>query len=169
MKLLSFCAKVMAGVVCGLILHGAAIAKADSNKILHLSFEAADDGFDLTRTNSLYTNWLAEGVFESLLAYDYLARPAKLIPGVAEAMPEISEDGKTYVFHIKKGVYFTPDPAFKGQRRELIANDFAYAIKRHLDPKKIIRRRLRPSPARSLDWMNWQPRRKRPAISTTTS
>ncbi|MFC6519586.1 ABC transporter substrate-binding protein [Undibacterium arcticum] len=135
MKLLSFCAKVMAGVVCGLILHGAAIAKADSNKILHLSFEAADDGFDLTRTNSLYTNWLAEGVFESLLAYDYLARPAKLIPGVAEAMPEISEDGKTYVFHIKKGVYFTPDPAFKGQRRELIANDFAYAIKRHLDPK----------------------------------
>ena len=111
------------------------LAAADPEKVLHLAFEAADDGFDLIKTNSVYSNWLAEGVFESLLAYDYLARPAKLMPGTAEAMPEVSEDGKTYLLRIKKGIFFTPDAAFKGQARELVANDYAYAIKRHLDPK----------------------------------
>ena len=125
----------LAGLTLGCALHGAALAAADPAKVLHLAFEAADDGFDLIKTNSLYSNWLAEGVFESLLAYDYLARPAKLMPGVAEAMPEVSDGGKTYLFRIKKGIFFTPHAAFKGVPRELVANDFAYAIKRHLDPK----------------------------------
>ena len=128
-------AAVLAGLTMGCVLHSPVLAAADPAKVLHLAFEAADDGFDLTKTNNLYSNWLAEGVFESLLAYDYLARPAKLMPGTAEAMPEVSDDGKTYVFHIKKGIFFTPDPAFKGVPRELVANDYAYAIKRHLDPK----------------------------------
>lgn len=112
-----------------------ALAKADPNKHLNLSFETADDGFDMARTNSLYTIWLVEAVFESLLTYDYLARPIKLIPGTAEAMPEVSDGGKTYTFKVKKGIFFTPDPAFKGVRRELGAADYAYTIKRHLDPK----------------------------------
>ncbi len=110
-------------------------AAADPAKVLHLSFEAADDGFNVVKTGNLYSIWLMESVFESLLAYDYLARPAKLMPATAEAMPEVSADGKTYVFHLKKGIMFTPDAAFKGQPRELVASDYAYAIKRHLDPK----------------------------------
>ena len=129
------CMKMVAAVMCGLVLHAPVCAKADPNKVLHVTFEAADDGFDVTRTNSLYTNWVAEAIFEPLLTYDYLARPAKLVPAVAEAMPEISDDGKTYTFHIRKGIYFTPDPAFKGTKRELTANDYIYSIKRHFDPK----------------------------------
>lgn len=112
-----------------------AYAKADPAKVLHLSFEAADDGFDMQRTNNLYSIWVAQAIFETLLTYDFLARPAKLVPNVAEGMPEISADGKTYVIRIKKDIYFTPDPAFKGVRRELVAADFAYNIKRLVDPK----------------------------------
>jgi ABC-type transport system substrate-binding protein len=125
----------MSGAALMLALHQPAFAKADPAKVLRVSFEAADDGFDLARTNSLYSNWLAEGILESLLTYDYLARPAKLVPGTVEAMPEVADGGKTYTFHLKKGIYFTPDPAFKGMRRELVAADYAYTIKRHLDPK----------------------------------
>lgn len=123
-------------LACGLLTlpHGVQ-AKADPNKHLSLAFEAADDGFDAARTNSAYTNWLVDGIFESLLTYDYLARPVKLIPGTAEAMPEVSDGGKTYTFKIKKGIFFTPDPAFKGVRRELGAADYAYTLKRHLDPQ----------------------------------
>ncbi|HYD78757.1 MAG TPA: ABC transporter substrate-binding protein [Paucimonas sp.] len=133
-------AKWLAALMCGLALQTAALAKAergsaDPNKVLRVAFEAADDGFDLTRTNSLYSMWLTEGVLETLLTYDYLARPVKLVPRTAEAMPEVSDDGKTYTFKIKKGIYFTPDPAFKGQKRELTAADYAYTIKRHLDPQ----------------------------------
>ena len=38
-------------------------------------------------------------------------------------MPEISADYKTFTFRIKPGIYFADDPAFKGQKRELTAED----------------------------------------------
>jgi ABC-type transport system substrate-binding protein len=109
---------------------------ADPNKVVHVAFEAPDDGFDMVRSNnSLYSSWVGSAIYENLLTYDYLARPAKLIPGTAETMPQITDGGKTYLFHIKKGIYFTPDPAFHGKLRELTANDYAYSIKRILDPE----------------------------------
>ncbi len=110
-------------------------AKADPRKQLRVAFEAADDGFDMARTNSAYSNWISDVVFESLLTYDYLARPAKLIPGTAESLPEVLDGGKTYIFKLKKGIYFTPDAVFKGVKRELVVDDYIYTIKRHLDPK----------------------------------
>ena len=75
-----------------------------------------------------------EAIFERLLTYDYLARPAKLVPMVAESMPEVADNGKTYTFHLRKGIYFTSDPAFKGTKRELTAQDFVYSYMRFLDP-----------------------------------
>ncbi|MBC7500828.1 MAG: heme-binding protein [Herminiimonas sp.] len=127
--------RLLAAIGCSLALQMPALAKADPAKVLRVSFEATEDGFDLLHTSNLYSIWMAEAIFESLLQYDYLARPAKVIAGTAEAMPEVSDDGKTYLFRIKKGIYFTPDPAFKGVRRELVASDYAYVIKRHMDPK----------------------------------
>ena len=118
----------------GLLTGTPAIAAADPNKVIHSVFEAADDGFDMVRTQNYYSGWVAEAIFETLLTYDYLARPARLVPNTATAMPEISDDGKTYTFHLKKGIYFAPDPVFKGKKRELTANDYSYTIKRMLDP-----------------------------------
>jgi ABC-type transport system substrate-binding protein len=112
-----------------------AISPADPSKVIHMAFEGEPDGFDMVHTANGYSGWVCEAIFETLLTYDYMARPAKLVPGTAEAMPEVSGDGKTYLFHIKKGIYFTPDPAFKGVRRELTAQDYAYSIKRLLDPQ----------------------------------
>ena len=70
-----------------------------------------------------------------MLTYDYLARPAKLVPLTAESLPQITDNGKTYTIKVKKGIYFTPDPAFKGNKRELVAEDFIYSLKRLIDPK----------------------------------
>ena len=50
------------------------------------------------------------------------------------AAGSVAEDAKTYMFRLRKGIYFTPDPAFKGARRELVAQDVAYSIKRLVDP-----------------------------------
>jgi ABC-type transport system substrate-binding protein len=112
-----------------------AAAAADPAKVLRLAFPTAETGFDPVRVSDLYSNTINEAVFERLLTYDYLARPAKLVPMVAEAMPEVSDGGRTYVFRLRKGVLFTPDPAFRGKRRELVAEDFVYAFKRFMDPK----------------------------------
>ena len=104
------------------------------NKILRTTFQAAETGFDPVRVHDYYSGHVLEAVYDTLLTYDYLARPAKLVPSAA-AMPEISADGKTYTFRIQKGIYFTDDPAFKGRKRELTAADYAYSWKRIVDPK----------------------------------
>ncbi|OTK51679.1 heme-binding protein [Acinetobacter baumannii] len=107
---------------------------ADPNKVLRYVFPTAETGFDPAYVHDLYSAHVLTSIFETLYTYDYLARPAKLIPHVATAMPEVSADGLTYTLHIKKGIYFTADPAFKGKPRELTAYDYAYSFKRLLDP-----------------------------------
>ena len=108
---------------------------ADPNKVVRHVFPAAETGFDPAGAQDLYSGTIEQAVFETLLTYDYLARPSKIVPGAAEALPQITDDGKTYTFKIRKGVYFTPDPAFNGKRRELVAEDYIYSLKRLIDPK----------------------------------
>lgn len=107
---------------------------AQSNKVLNIALIAPDDGFDLVKTNNYYSGTVGEVIYEPLLKYDYLARPLKLVPLTTQAMPKVEQQGKVYTFKIKPGIYFAPDPAFKGKRRELVAEDYIYSIKRILDP-----------------------------------
>ena len=73
---------------------------------------------------------------EGLLQYHYLKRPHELIPLLAESMPEVSKDGLTYTFKIKKGVKFSDHAAFAGGKgREVTAQDFVYSFLRVADPK----------------------------------
>ncbi len=105
------------------------------NKVLRVAFLVDVTGFDPQAINDLYSVHVNRVIFEPLFAYDYLARPYKLIPNTAEALPAISDGGKQFVIKIRKGIYFTPDPAFNGQKHELTANDYLYSFKRLLDPK----------------------------------
>jgi ABC-type transport system substrate-binding protein len=98
-------------------------------------FPAAESGFDPCTGHDYYSGSVIESIFDRLVTYDYLARPAKLVPLAAESLPEVTNDGKTYTFRIRRGIHFTPDPAFKGRKRELTAADFAYSIKRLMDPR----------------------------------
>src|SRR3989442_8161815 len=117
-----------------LLITAAPMAALAQNKVLHITFQAGETGFDPVRTHDYYSGHILEAVFDTLLTYDYLARPAKLVPNAA-ALPEISADRKTYTFRIRKGIYYTDDAAFKGRKRELTAQDFAYSIRRFFDPK----------------------------------
>jgi ABC-type transport system substrate-binding protein len=122
-------------LVLGLMAVATPALSADAQKILRVAFKTAETDFDPAKRDDFYSNRIISNVFDSLLTYDYLARPAKVVPAVAEAMPDISPDGLTYTFRLKKGIYFTPDPAFRAHKRELIAADFVYSLKRILDPK----------------------------------
>ncbi len=122
-------------------LHAVMAANAgDANnknqlKLIRQAFEAADDGFDMAKTQNHYSGWVAEAIFEPLLSYDYMARPLKLIALTSTAMPQISDDGRVLEFEIKPGIYFSNDPAFKGKRRELVAQDYVYSFMRIMDPR----------------------------------
>jgi ABC-type transport system substrate-binding protein len=109
---------------------------AGPGKVLRVTFQAAETGFDPVKVSDYYSGSVIEAIFDPLLTYDYLARPAKLVPNVAESLPAISDQGKTYLLTIRKGIYFAADPAFKGNKRELTAADYAYSIKRFLDPRQ---------------------------------
>ncbi|MEO8137432.1 MAG: ABC transporter substrate-binding protein [Betaproteobacteria bacterium] len=108
---------------------------ADMNKVLRVAFLVDVTGFDPQALNDLYSVYVNRVMFEPLYTYDYLARPYKLIPNTAEALPEITNEGKQFVIRLRKGIYFTPDAAFGGTGRELTAADYIYSWKRLLDPK----------------------------------
>ena len=111
-----------------------ASAQSDPNKVLHASFPTPETGFDPQAAGDEYSNSVNRVIFDPLYRYDHLARPYKLIPNTAVAMPEISADGKTWTIKIRPGIYFADDPVFKGKRRELTAADYVYGWKRVLDP-----------------------------------
>ena len=113
----------------------AAQVPATAPKVLRLAFPIAETGFDPAQISDLYSSTITGHIFESLLTYDYLARPVKLKPLTAISMPEVSEDFTVYTVRLRPGIFFTPDPAFKGQARELVAADYVYAIKRIFDPR----------------------------------
>ena len=91
---------------------------------------------DPVQTNSdRQTSILLSNIFESPLAYDYLARPVALVLSTAQAMPEVSADGRVFTVHIRPGILFADDAAFKGRPRELVAQDYVFGVKRFFDPQ----------------------------------
>jgi oligopeptide transport system substrate-binding protein len=110
-------------------------SQAAAPKTLRITFQAAETGFDPVRVSDIYSGAIIEAIFEPLLTYDYLARPATLVANTAQSLPAISDGGRTYTLKVKPGIYFSDDPAFKGQPRELTARDYAYSIRRFLDPR----------------------------------
>ncbi len=109
-------------------------AAADPAKVLRAAMSSAEMSFDPQFSADAASDGIIDHIFDAMLDYDYLARPVKLVPRTLEAMPAIEDGGATYVFRLKRGIFFTPDPAFKGKPRELTAADQAYALKRLLDP-----------------------------------
>jgi len=110
-------------------------AAADRGKTLHVAFEAAETGFDPQAINDNYSFMVCDAIFDALYTYDYFARPPRIVPNTAAALPEIGDGGRTFTIKVRPGIYFADDPAFKGKRRELVAEDYVYSLKRIFDPR----------------------------------
>ncbi len=110
-------------------------AAADAPRVLRYAFPVAETGFDPAQISDLYSRTVIAGIIEAPLVFDFLARPFKMKPNTLVAMPQISEDFRTFTFQLKPGIHFADDPAFKGARRELVAQDYVYSLKRHYDPR----------------------------------
>ncbi len=127
---------LIAALVGACLLLGGPAQGADAapKKVLRLAFSSAETSLDPAKINDLYSRTITPHIFEGLIEYDHLARPARLKPQLAEAMPEVSADFRVWTFKIRRGIYFADDPAFQGRKRELVAQDFVYSFKRIFDP-----------------------------------
>ncbi|HEY1539493.1 MAG TPA: ABC transporter substrate-binding protein [Solirubrobacteraceae bacterium] len=83
------------------------------------------DSYDPVLIQTNQANQALQLVYTGLVTYNhaYGAAGAKLVPGVAEAMPTISADKKTYTFKIRPGLKYSDG-------EPVVASDFEHTIKR---------------------------------------
>lgn len=110
-------------------------AQAAPPKLLRYAFRIAETGFDPIQLTDLYSRIITAHIFDGLYRYDHLARPFKVKPNTAAAMPEHSADYTVWTVRLQPGIYFDNDAAFKSTRRELTAHDYVYSFKRAFDPR----------------------------------
>ena len=125
----------LAALLTALLLACAGPAAHAADKVLRYAFRVAETGFDPAQISDKYSKDAAANIFDAPLEYALGARPFQLRPATLAAMPEISADYKTLTFRVKPGIYFADDPTFGGKKRELVAQDYVYSLKRHYDPK----------------------------------
>lgn len=95
-------------------------------------------GFDPARVGDVSSAQALQRIYEGLVQVSYLARPYQVEPLLAEALPEVSPDGLTYTFRLRKGLVFQDDPCFRvtaGVGREVTAEDVVYSLKRVADSR----------------------------------
>lgn len=108
----------------------------ETGKILHASLRLLPKSFDPPMIEEEGSGKIASHVYDGLLMYHPFARPYKLLPALAESMPEISADKKTYTFKLKPGIRFVDDACFRdGKGREVTAEDFHWCYKRFAHPE----------------------------------
>jgi len=83
--------------------------------------DSLDPGLGAT-TQSYEATWIS---YTGLVTYAHASGEAgtRLIPGVAESLPTVSADGKTYTFTLRKGLTYSNGAPVK-------ASDFAHSIER---------------------------------------
>jgi peptide/nickel transport system substrate-binding protein len=111
-------------VACGEDETGGDARKGGSITIAHTSQpDSLDPGVAYT-SNSWEALWL---VYTGPLTYKRAEgrEGTELIPGLAEELPEVSDDGKTYRFRFRSGLRYSNGKALK-------ASDFEHTVKRAL-------------------------------------
>lgn len=111
----------------------------DSSDVLILPIESDPMCLDPQVADSKEAKLMIANCFEGLVRLD---KDYKIIPGVAESW-EISKDGLTYTFNLRKNTHWKllnsfeevlPEGYKDTYRTQVIAADFVYGISRALDP-----------------------------------
>jgi ABC-type transport system substrate-binding protein len=94
----------------------------------HADVETLDPGYAYAAVE-----WaLLRGVVRELYSFDSRVQGERAmtpVPDLADGPPDLSADGRTYTFRVRKGVRYAPPLS-----REVRAEDFVYAVERQLDP-----------------------------------
>lgn len=120
-------------VISGLvILYSCRGRESKYRHIFYYNEQAGIASLDPAFAKNQSTIWPAHQLFNTLVEID---SRLNLVPSLATRW-EISEDGKSYTFFIRPGVYFHDDAAFPGNKgRQLTAADIVYSFNRLIDTR----------------------------------
>ncbi len=83
-----------------------------SSRTIHVSSGGRIKTLDPALASDLASRDMVAAFYDRLLQYDYSSRPYKLVPSMLESMPEISKNGKVYIFKLRDDLYFRDDRCF---------------------------------------------------------
>jgi peptide/nickel transport system substrate-binding protein len=112
-------------LIVGLSACGSSSASSKSGGAVTVLMGTPPDSLDPAlgaTTQSYEATWIT---YTGLVTYAHASGEAgaKLIPGLAESLPTVSSDGKTYTFTLRKGLLYSNGAPVK-------ASDFAHTIER---------------------------------------
>lgn len=121
-------------IVLVLLFLGACPAVAEDLGEVHIAVAAPLVTLDPVRFQNDAERFVVANVYETLYTYDHLARPYRLRPQLAAALPEVSEDGRTLTIRLRTDARFADDACFEGGKgRPLGADDVVYSLRRLMD------------------------------------
>ena len=112
-----------------------AAVQAGGETVFRRSMERVSS-MDPAQSATLSGSRAVQLVYEPLLEFDYRARPYRLVPGLAEALPEVQSNGLAYVIRLHSEARFQADPCFgadeagRPRGRAVVAEDVVYSLKR---------------------------------------
>jgi ABC-type transport system substrate-binding protein len=110
--------------------------------VLRDSYRSPIKSLDPATCGDTGSGFIQSNVFEGLYTYHYLLRPAKVIPLLAAAMPEVSPDGLVYTIRLRDDAMYHRNACFGTEQiggkarfktRRARADDFILAMKRCAD------------------------------------
>ena len=104
--------------------------ESENKKVFNYNESSALTSLDPAFAGIQANTFAVSQLFNGLVDFDI---NLNIVPSIAREW-ELSADGKTYTFHLRKGVYFHDHEFFEnGLGREVHASDFEYSFKRICD------------------------------------
>ena len=116
-------------LVGGALSSGQAADMPKSGGVLRVAVTASPPTLDFMSSTSTATRVVATHIFEGLMAYD---ENYQVVPMLAEKY-EMSDDGKTFVFHLRKGVLFHNGDEMKAEDVKACVDRFVAVSPRKRD------------------------------------
>lgn len=100
--------------------HIDAVVAPPSDNVFRIALQTNPPDLDPILISDTTSDGVASKIFNTLLGYD---QDLNLVPDLAEALPEVSDDGLVYTFRLRPGVTFQ-------NGREVVASDVKYSLTR---------------------------------------
>lgn len=105
--------------------------KKENSHIFHYNQSSGISSLDPAFAKDQSGIWICNQLFNGLVQLD---DSLSVKSAIAQSW-EISDSGKTYIFHLRKDVFFHDDECFSNKTRTVNAYDFVYSFERIIAPK----------------------------------